>query len=286
MPGITLATLQYSSRNSERLRRLFMASSVLRGLIFIMEDAVDHDFLADLKRQASLYPRIVAEVIQERLVDPVAQWYNSLDPKAQLYLKAGHQELRQFLLTAKISGTLQSTNEGRVVGRVALRKKFPPEISWADWVEVGAKRDSSTGGVGYMLAAKKSYVLSDDGLLSLDVKAGYDSPIHQKKHGWSQVVREGGFKHCVEISQKIPKDTMVNWFGHQNDLKLTLGCDVSRWDWWLPSHVVRWVHGARTKPPHINIAVAVSWYWGKVTLARRVTLARHGMLLLTNLVLY
>jgi hypothetical protein len=55
--------------------------------------------------------------------------------------------------------------------QVQLRKKFFPE--WLTRVDLGAVYETNADEVKYVVGAKKSFELSDDGLLSLDVKASY-----------------------------------------------------------------------------------------------------------------
>lgn len=55
--------------------------------------------------------------------------------------------------------------------QVQLRKKFFPE--WLTRVDLGAVYETNADEVKYVVGAKKSFELSDDGLLSLDIKASY-----------------------------------------------------------------------------------------------------------------
>eukprot|EP00899_Mesostigma_viride_P015925 jgi/Mesvir1/24333/Mv11014-RA.1 len=132
--------------------------------------------------------------------------FDSTEKKLGVFAKENFVSDDNVVLT--ISGAL-STNDGRVVGRAALRKKFFPEVLTR--VDVGAKYDTENEEVVYAVAAKKSFELSEDGLLSLDLKAGYDFHAGQKK---------GALKGFVEISQKIFN------FTEDQDLKLKLSYDV------------------------------------------------------------
>ena len=72
--------------------------------------------------------------------------------------------------------------------QVQLRKKFFPE--WLTRVDVGAVYETNADEVKYVVGGKKSFELSDDGLLSLDLKASYRCVDTRMRREW--ITRGGG----------------------------------------------------------------------------------------------
>eukprot|EP00270_Netrium_digitus_P020046 TRINITY_DN810_c0_g1_i1.p1 TRINITY_DN810_c0_g1~~TRINITY_DN810_c0_g1_i1.p1 ORF type:complete len:174 (-),score=30.84 TRINITY_DN810_c0_g1_i1:308-829(-) len=102
-----------------------------------------------------------------------------------------------------------NTSTGKPGGHLLLRKKFFPELLTN--VNVGAKVDMETKEVTYSLQGKKSWELTNNGLLSLDLKAGYSYQANAQK---------GTPKGTVELSQKVFN------FTEDQDLKIKLGYNM------------------------------------------------------------
>lgn len=107
-----------------------------------------------------------------------------------------------------LSGSLCTRTAG-VLGKVQLRKKFFPE--WITRVDLGAVYSTNADEVKYVVRGKKSFELSDDGLLSLDLKGTYSFSASNKPLRGEAVGK-------VELSRKIFN------FTEDQDLKLKIGC--------------------------------------------------------------
>mmetsp|Transcript_39898 Transcript_39898/g.55462 ORF Transcript_39898/g.55462 Transcript_39898/m.55462 type:complete len:169 (-) Transcript_39898:170-676(-) len=129
--------------------------------------------------------------------------FDSTNKRLNLYAKENFVSDDNVVLT--LSGSL-CTHTGAVLGKVQLRKKFFPEILTR--LDVGAAYETNVDEVKYVLAGKKSFELSDDGLLSLDLKGSYtmfNKPLKGQARG------------RVELSRKIFN------FTEDQDLKLKIG---------------------------------------------------------------
>eukprot|EP00958_Prasinococcus_capsulatus_P029076 scaffold7253_cov385-Prasinococcus_capsulatus_cf.AAC.10 len=91
--------------------------------------------------------------------------FDSKTKKFQLYAKENFVSDDNVVLT--VSGAL-STDDGSVSSRLALYKKYFPEVNTR--IDVGLKYGTYDRELSYGIQAKKSLELSEDGLLSLDMK--------------------------------------------------------------------------------------------------------------------
>ena len=101
------------------------------------------------------------------------------------------------------------TQTGKPRCVVQLKKKFFPELMTS--VDVGAKFEVESREVTYHVAGKKTFELTDNGLLCLDCKVGYVYQPH---------VQAGQAKAAVELSQKVFN------FTEDQDLKVKVGYNV------------------------------------------------------------
>jgi len=127
----------------------------------------------------------------------------------KLFLHAKEHFVSDDNVVLSVSGRL-ATDDGAFRGKAKLRRKFFPEINTR--VDVGAKYESDIEQLSYGASARKTFELSSDGLLSLDLKAAYAYAPGRKNHVW---------KSKVELSQKIFN------FTEDQDLRLQLGYDLA-----------------------------------------------------------
>jgi len=106
-----------------------------------------------------------------------------------------------------------NTKTGACEGKLALKKKFFPEATnkWYTRADLGASYQTKTDEIEYGVEAKKSFELTDDGLLKLDVNGG----LHMS------AARRRTWTGKVEVSQKIFN------FTEDQDLKISVGYDVA-----------------------------------------------------------
>eukprot|EP00898_Chlorokybus_atmophyticus_P005503 jgi/Chlat1/5954/Chrsp4S06421 len=109
-----------------------------------------------------------------------------------------------------LAGSLDTT-DASWTAKASLRKKFFPKTG-VTRVDVGARYDTETEEVVYGVEALKNFEISEDGLLSVAVKGGYDFSVGRKS---------GRPKACVELTQKIFN------FTEDQDLKIKLGYDLA-----------------------------------------------------------
>lgn len=131
--------------------------------------------------------------------------FDSVQKRLHLFAKENFVSDDNVVLT--LNGSL-CTRTGSVLGKVQLRKKFFPE--WLTRVDLGAVYETNADEVKYLVGAKKSFELSDDGLLSLDVKASYSFSATNKP-------LKGEAKGNMELSRKIFN------FTEDQDLKMKIG---------------------------------------------------------------
>ena len=110
----------------------------------------------------------------------------------------------------QVSGSLD-TRDGRVESRAYVRKKFFPD-SVLTRVDMGLSYATTQDDVRYGLNGRRTFDITDDGLLTLDVKGG--CMVGSKGAKRPDVVG------CVELTQKIFN------FQEDQDLKLRLGYDL------------------------------------------------------------
>lgn len=122
-----------------------------------------------------------------------------------LMLYAKEKFLLEKSLLLQVHGKL-NTHTGSISGETQLKKRFAPGLLTS--VEVGAKFDSKLRDITYDVRGKKSLSLSDDGLLSLDVKGGYN---------FNPRFQAGTAKAAVELSYKLFD------FTEDQDLRLKVG---------------------------------------------------------------
>eukprot|EP00894_Picocystis_sp_ML_P000529 jgi/Pico_ML_1/51046/g2148.t1 len=103
------------------------------------------------------------------------------------------------------------TREGIVAARAKLRKRYFPQHQFH--VDVGAEYATDADEIRYGMKARKKWEISEDGLLSLDLKSKVQFS-HMKKKGdaWAK----------LELSQKIFN------FTEDQDLKVKVGLDLVR----------------------------------------------------------
>mmetsp|Transcript_30226 Transcript_30226/g.66038 ORF Transcript_30226/g.66038 Transcript_30226/m.66038 type:complete len:171 (-) Transcript_30226:86-598(-) len=131
--------------------------------------------------------------------------FDSEQKKLFLHAKENFVSDDNVMLT--VQGSL-CTRTGAVLGKVQLRKKFFPEF--VTRLDIGATYETNKDEVKYMLAGKKRFELSDDGLLSLDLKGNYNFNASSKPF-------KGEGTGRVELSRKIFN------FTEDQDLKLKIG---------------------------------------------------------------
>mmetsp|Transcript_15776 Transcript_15776/g.40203 ORF Transcript_15776/g.40203 Transcript_15776/m.40203 type:complete len:180 (-) Transcript_15776:195-734(-) len=129
--------------------------------------------------------------------------------------KPAHSRLNILEQVLTLKGRLDTSN-GKWQGDIKLRKKFFADSKFPLFTraDVGASYSTKSDEVLYGLKAKKCIELSPDGLLSLDVKGGYQmaAALPTTKKVWD----------CrVELSQKVFN------FTEDQDVKVKLGYDVA-----------------------------------------------------------
>ena len=112
-------------------------------------------------------------------------------------------------MNKQVSGSLD-TKDGRVESKAYVRKKFFPEAVLSR-VDMGLSYATTQDDVKYGVAGKKSFELTDDGLMTLDIKGGVSM---------GSKARGANFSGNVELTQKIFN------FQEDQDLKLRVGFDV------------------------------------------------------------
>lgn len=122
-----------------------------------------------------------------------------------MVLHAKEKFLLEKSVLLQVHGKLD-THTGSIAGQAQLKKKFAPELLTT--VDVGANFDSKLREIKYDIRGKKSLSLSDDGLLSVDLKGGYS---------YNPRVQLGQASARVELSYKIFN------FTEDQDLKLKVG---------------------------------------------------------------
>mmetsp|Transcript_38648 Transcript_38648/g.74098 ORF Transcript_38648/g.74098 Transcript_38648/m.74098 type:complete len:171 (-) Transcript_38648:62-574(-) len=132
--------------------------------------------------------------------------FDSLNKKLNLFAKEKFVSDDNVVLT--LSGSL-CTRTGAVLGKVQLRKKFFPE--WVTRLDIGALYETNADEVKYVVGGKKSLELSDDGLMSLDIKGTYSFSASNKP-------LKGIAKGNIELTRKIFN------FTEDQDLKVKIGC--------------------------------------------------------------
>ena len=132
--------------------------------------------------------------------------YNSTDKSLHLHAKENFVSEGKILL--QLHGRIDTTT-GRPGGRIQLRKKFVPDFLTA--LDVGARLELESREMSYSVQGKKAVELSDNGLLSVELKAGYV---------YNSNLRTGTPKGNLELSQKVFN------FTDDQDLKIKLGVDL------------------------------------------------------------
>eukprot|EP00249_Psilotum_nudum_P011619 c23280_g1_i1 orf=81-587(+) len=123
----------------------------------------------------------------------------------QLFLHAKENLLIDDSFFLKVHGKL-NTYTGEANGTAQLKRKFLPELLTA--FDMGAKYDSESREFTYDVQAKKTLPITDSGLLSVDIKGGYNF------NPWS---KSGKPRGIVELSYKIFN------FTEDQDLRLKIG---------------------------------------------------------------
>ena len=85
----------------------------------------------------------------------------------KLFLHAKENFVSDDNVVLTVSGKI-ATDDGRFSGKAKLRRKFFPEINTR--VDMGAKYESDIEQLSYGASARKTFELSSDGLLSVDLK--------------------------------------------------------------------------------------------------------------------
>jgi hypothetical protein len=109
---------------------------------------------------------------------------------------------------AMVHGKL-NTHTGKAHGVAQLKRKFYPELLTS--LDVGAKFDSQFRELTYDIQGKKTLPVTDNGLLSVDLKGGYN---------FNPGSKQGKPRGVVELSYKVFN------FTEDQDLKLKLGYNV------------------------------------------------------------
>ncbi|KAJ7564084.1 hypothetical protein O6H91_02G000800 [Diphasiastrum complanatum] len=112
---------------------------------------------------------------------------------------------KSFLL--QIHGKL-NTHTGATSGVAQLKRKFLPGVLTS--LDVGAKFDTELREFTYDIQGKKSLPITENGLLSLDVKGGFN---------FNPRLKVGKARGIVELSYKIFN------FTEEQDLRLKVGYD-------------------------------------------------------------
>lgn len=128
-----------------------------------------------------------------------------------LYLHAKENFVSEGNIVLQVHGKL-NTATGTPGATIQLRKKFfPPQVLTA--FDVSARVELCRGAreVSYCCSGKKTWELTDNGLLALDLKGAYSFHANEK----------GGVPRAVvELSQKVFN------FTDDQDLKLKLGINL------------------------------------------------------------
>lgn len=123
----------------------------------------------------------------------------------QLFLHAKENFLLDSSFFLQVHGKI-NTHTGAVSGAANLKRKFFPELLTS--LDVGAKFNSELKEFTYDVQAKKTVALTDNGLLSVDLKTGYN---------FNPGLRTGTPRGAVELSYKVYN------FTEDQDLKIKLG---------------------------------------------------------------
>ncbi|BBM98873.1 hypothetical protein MPTK1_1g16860 [Marchantia polymorpha subsp. ruderalis] len=126
----------------------------------------------------------------------------------QLLLHAKENFLLDKSFYLQIHGKL-NTHTGAASGITQVKKKFFPELLTS--LDVGAKFDSKPYEITYDVQGKKTLPLTDNGLLSIDLKGGYN---------FNPGTKVGKPRGVVELSYKIFN------FTEDQDLKIKAGYNL------------------------------------------------------------
>jgi len=129
--------------------------------------------------------------------------YNNLDNHLLLHAKEKFLFDKSFFF--QVHGKL-NTHTGAAHGVAQLKRKFFPELLTS--FDVGAKFDSLLREFTYDIQGKKTLPVSDNGLLSVDLKGGYN---------FNPGSRKGLPRGFVELSYKVFN------FTEDQDLKVKIG---------------------------------------------------------------
>lgn len=154
--------------------------------------------------------------------------YDGDDKHLMLYAKEKFLLEKSILL--QIHGTL-NTRTGSISGETQLKKKFSPDSLTS--LDIGAKFDSfDLRDIRYDVRGKKSVSISRDGLLSLDLKGGYN---------FNPRFQMGKTRAAVELSYKLFN------FTEDQDLKLKVGFNVLEEHPYLQIRENNWTFNASSK---------------------------------------
>lgn len=128
-----------------------------------------------------------------------------------LYLHAKENFVSEGNIVLQVHGKL-NTATGTPSASIQLRKKFfPPQVLTALDVAARCEVTPSARAVSYCCSGKKTWELTDNGLLALDLKGSYSFNANDKA---------GVPRAVVELSQKVFN------FTDDQDLKLKLGVNL------------------------------------------------------------
>jgi len=123
----------------------------------------------------------------------------------QLLLHAKENFLLDKSFFLQVHGKL-NTHTGAAHGTAQLKRKFFPELLTG--LDIGARFDSQLKEFTYDIQGKKTLPVTDNGLLSVDLKGGYN---------YNPGSRKGKPRGVVELSYKVFN------FTEDQDLKLKIG---------------------------------------------------------------
>ncbi|KAH7446809.1 hypothetical protein KP509_01G077400 [Ceratopteris richardii] len=129
--------------------------------------------------------------------------YNS--EEKQLYLHAKECFLIDSSFYLKAHGRL-NTHTGLTGGTIQFRRRFTPKVITS--LDVGGKYDIDGKEFSYDIQAKKTLPITETGLLSLDIRAGYN---------FNPGLKFGKPRGVVELNYKIFN------FTEEQDVRLRVG---------------------------------------------------------------
>ncbi|XP_024530071.1 outer envelope pore protein 21, chloroplastic isoform X2 [Selaginella moellendorffii] len=144
----------------------------------------------------------------------------------QLRLHAKENFLLDSSFCLQVHGYL-NTHNGRAGCIAQLKRKFLPELLTS--LDVGARYDTDHKEFTYDVRGKKTLPLTDNGLLSVDLKGGFN---------FNPRLKLGKARGAIELSYKVFN------FTEDQDLKLKIGYDPFKQKPYLQLRENNWTFNA------------------------------------------